>query len=193
MILIIDNYDSFTYNLYQSLAGQGAHVEVFRNDAIRVEDVVDRSPAGVVISPGPGRPSKAGICLDLLKELPEHIPLLGVCLGHQSIVEHFGGRLELDPIPVHGKASLVHHGGGCELLADLPDPFPAGRYHSLRAVRESLPGELELMAWTEDGLVMGVQHRERNWFGIQFHPESILTPQGDLILGRFLSLAGEGA
>ena len=193
MILIIDNYDSFTYNLYQSLAGQGAHVEVFRNDDIRVEDVVDRSPAGVVISPGPGRPSTAGICLDLLEKLPGHIPLLGVCLGHQSIVEHFGGSLELDPIPVHGKASLVHHGGGCELLADLPDPFPAGRYHSLRAVRESLPGELELMAWTEEGLVMGVQHRERNWFGIEFHPESILTPQGDLILGRFLSLAGEGA
>ena len=193
MILIIDNYDSFTYNLYQSLAGQGAQVEVFRNDAIGVDEVVDRTPAGVVLSPGPGRPQSAGICLGLLEKLPADIPLLGVCLGHQSLVERFGGELELDPVPVHGKASLVHHGGGCELLADLPDPFPAGRYHSLRAVRESLPDALELAAWTEDGLVMAVQHRERPWFGIQFHPESILTPQGDLILGRFLRQAGEGS
>ena len=133
MILIIDNYDSFTYNLYQSLAGQGAQVEVFRNDAIGVDEVVARAPAGVVLSPGPGRPHSAGICLGLLEKLPADIPLLGVCLGHQSLVERFGGELGLDPVPVHGKASLVHHGGGCELLADLPDPFPAGRYHSLRA------------------------------------------------------------
>ncbi|HEX9792995.1 MAG TPA: aminodeoxychorismate/anthranilate synthase component II [Planctomycetota bacterium] len=190
MILLVDNYDSFTYNLYQSLAGQGAEVVVYRNDALTVAQAVALDPSAVVLSPGPGTPADSGICPELLGALPKEVPVLGVCLGHQAIVEHYGGRLERDPVPTHGKASLVHHDGG-GLLAGLPNPFPAGRYHSLRAVREELPACLKLVAWTEEGLVMGVRHHELPRFGIQFHPESILTPQGDRILGRFLAEAGE--
>jgi anthranilate synthase component 2 len=193
MILLIDNYDSFTYNLYQSLATSGAQVEVVRNDRIGVEEVLAQKPSGVVLSPGPGRPSGAGICLDLLAAMPHDLPLLGVCLGHQAMVEFFGGELEIDPVPTHGKASMVHYEDGCDLYKGLPNPFPAGRYHSLRAVRAKLPAELELTAWTEEGLVMGVQHKQRPWFGMQFHPESILTPQGDRMLQQFLHHAGEAA
>lgn len=190
MILLIDNYDSFTYNLYQSLAGQGAEVEVFRNDALTAEEAVGLRPSAVVLSPGPGRPQGAGICLELLAALPERVPLLGVCLGHQALVEHYGGALELDPVPTHGKASLVHHEEN-GLFQGLPNPFPAGRYHSLRAVRSALPSVLHLNAWTDEDLVMGVRHEAAPRFGLQFHPESILTPLGDRILARFLSLAGE--
>lgn len=191
MILLIDNYDSFTYNLYQSLAASGAQVEVVRNDAIDVAGVLAKQPNGVVLSPGPGRPAGAGVCLELLKALPATMPLLGVCLGHQAMVEHFGGSLEVDPIPTHGKASMIHYIDGCDLYKGLPNPFPAGRYHSLRAVRGQLPRDLKLTAWTEEGLVMGVQHKERPWFGMQFHPESILTPQGDRMLQKFLQKSGE--
>jgi len=190
VILLIDNYDSFTYNLYQSLAGQGAEVEVFRNDALTAEEAVAMQPSAVVLSPGPGRPQGAGICLELLAALPETVPLLGVCLGHQALVEHYGGSLELDPVPTHGKASLVHH-EGCGLFQGLPNPFPAGRYHSLRAARGALPSVLHLTAWTDEDLVMGVRHETAPRCGLQFHPESILTPQGDRILARFLSAAGE--
>ncbi|MCP4093452.1 MAG: aminodeoxychorismate/anthranilate synthase component II [Planctomycetes bacterium] len=192
MILLIDNYDSFTYNLYQSLATSGAQVEVVRNDAISVAEVLAKQANGIVLSPGPGRPEGAGICLELLKSLPDTMPLLGVCLGHQAMVEHFGGDLEVDPVPTHGKASMVHYKDGCDLYKGLPNPFPAGRYHSLRAVRGQLPAQLKLTAWTEEGLVMGVQHEKRPWFGMQFHPESILTPQGDRMLQKFLQEAGEG-
>ncbi|KAA3613460.1 MAG: aminodeoxychorismate/anthranilate synthase component II [Planctomycetota bacterium] len=192
MILLIDNYDSFTYNLYQSLASQGAEVEVFRNDALSVEEMLQRQPSAVVLSPGPGRPQQAGICPALIAALPESIPLLGVCLGHQALVEHYGGALECDPVPTHGKASLVHHDNQ-SLFKGLPNPFPAGRYHSLRAVRDQLPDVLQLTAWTEDGWVMAVQHRHLPRWGIQFHPESILTPQGDRMLGRFLAASGEAA
>jgi anthranilate synthase component 2 len=125
--------------------------------------------------------------------MPHDLPLLGVCLGHQAMVEFFGGELEIDPVPTHGKASMVHYEDGCDLYKGLPNPFPAGRYHSLRAVRAKLPAELELTAWTEEGLVMGVQHKQRPWFGMQFHPESILTPQGDRMLQQFLHHAGEAA
>jgi anthranilate synthase component 2 len=190
MILLLDNYDSFTFNLYQAMAGQGAEVVVVRNDAESVEELLARGPAGVVLSPGPGRPAQAGVLPELLRALPEGMPLLGVCLGHQGLVEHHGGRLELDPVPTHGKASLVHHDGE-GLFRGLPNPFSAGRYHSLRAAREDLPADLRLTAWTEDGLVMGVQHRDLPRYGIQFHPESILTPQGDRLIGRFLAAAGE--
>ncbi|MDP7061413.1 MAG: aminodeoxychorismate/anthranilate synthase component II [Planctomycetota bacterium] len=192
MILLIDNYDSFTYNLYQSLATSGAQVEVVRNDAIDVATVLAKQPHGVVLSPGPGRPEGAGICLELLEALPTDMPLLGVCLGHQAMVGHFGGSLEVDPVPTHGKASMVHYKEGCHLYEGLPNPFPAGRYHSLRAKRADLPNQLQLTAWTEEGLVMGVQHRDRPWHGMQFHPESILTPQGDHILQKFLQQASEG-
>lgn len=190
MILLVDNYDSFTFNLYQSLAGQGAEVEVHRNDALSVDEVLEREPTAIVLSPGPGRPEGAGICLELLERLPEEIPLLGVCLGHQALVQQAGGPLELDPVPTHGKSSLVHHDGS-GLFQGLPNPFPAGRYHSLRAQRDHLPESLGLCAWTSEGLVMGVKHRELPRFGVQFHPESILTPQGDRLLGRFLAEAGE--
>lgn len=191
MILLLDNYDSFTFNLYQSLAAGGARVEVHRNDRITVEEVLAKRPSGVVLSPGPGRPEGAGISLDLVAAMPAEMPLLGVCLGHQTLVEALGGNLELDPVPTHGKPAMVHHTAKAALFQGLPNPFQAGRYHSLRAQRNSLPQELELVAWTEEGLVMGVQHRDRPWFGVQFHPESILTPQGDRMLDAFLRVAGE--
>lgn len=188
MILLIDNYDSFTWNLVQSMAGQGAQVRVERNDALSPEQALSLRPSAVVLSPGPGRPEQAGISPALLSLLPEHTPVLGVCLGHQVLVTHYGGGVVRDPRPTHGRAARVHHGGGL-LYADLPDPFEAGRYHSLGAV-EPLPEELELEAWTADGLIMGVRHRDLPRFGVQFHPESILTPDGDRLMARFLALAG---
>lgn len=190
MMLLIDNYDSFTWNVYQALAELGSEVLVHRNDALTVDAALALAPSAVIVSPGPGRPAQAGITPDLIAALPDDMPLLGVCLGHQALVERYGGVLEHDPIPTHGKASLVHHDSS-ELFRDLPNPFPAGRYHSLRARRDSLPDELVLTAWTAEGLVMAVRHRDRPHFGVQFHPESILTPQGSSVLARFLELAGE--
>jgi anthranilate synthase component II len=190
MILLLDNYDSFTFNLYQSLATLGPEVQVVRNDAKSAAELVAMQPSAVVISPGPGIPSKAGELPGFLAALPEEVPLLGVCLGHQALVEHYGGKLEFESEPVHGKGSLVHHDGS-ELYTGLPNPFPAGRYHSLRADRATLPEELILTAWTEDGVVMGVRHRDFPRFGVQFHPESILTPLGDQLLAHFLAISGE--
>lgn len=189
MILLLDNYDSFTWNLYQGLAGLGAEVEVRRNDALSVEDVFAMNPAGIVLSPGPGRPENAGIQPELLRRLDARTPLLGVCLGHQGLVEACGGALERDPVPVHGRSSLVHHDGSA-LFEGLPNPFEAGRYHSLRARRDALPSNLCITAWTEEGLVMGVQHAHLPRLGVQFHPESILTPQGARLLANFLAMVG---
>jgi anthranilate synthase component 2 len=188
MILLIDNYDSFTWNVYQALAALGADVRVERNDALSVDEVLALAPAAIVLSPGPGTPDEAGICPELLERLPDAMPLLGVCLGHQALVERYGGELERDPVPTHGRASRVHH-DGVELFADLPNPFLAGRYHSLRAKRDRLPEELRLTAWTDDGLVMAVRHATLPRFGVQFHPESILSPGGASIFARFLALA----
>jgi anthranilate synthase/aminodeoxychorismate synthase-like glutamine amidotransferase len=190
MILLVDNYDSFTWNLYQQMAGLGAEVEVLRNDVHDAEGFLRLGASAIVLSPGPGRPADSGACPELIARLPDAVPLLGVCLGHQALVEHFGGELELDPVPVHGKPALVHHDGS-ELFADVASPFQAGRYHSLRARRDRLPDCLELAAWTEDGLVMAVRHRTLPRFGVQFHPESVLTPQGTRLMARFLALAGE--
>lgn len=190
MILLVDNHDSFTYNLSQAMAALGAEVLVRRNDAMSVDEVLELAPAAIVLSPGPGRPAGAGISPELLRRLPEAMPLLGVCLGHQGLVERYGGVLERDPAPTHGRVSLVHHSGS-ELFRDLPNPFPAGRYHSLRARRDALPGDIDLTAWTSEGLVMAVRHKSLPRFGVQFHPESILTPQGSRILARFLEIAGE--
>ncbi|RMH01634.1 MAG: aminodeoxychorismate/anthranilate synthase component II [Planctomycetota bacterium] len=190
MILLLDNYDSFTFNLYQAMAAMGAEVEVVRNDVRSAAELLAGRPSALVLSPGPGRPAAAGVMPELLAAAPPELPILGVCLGHQALVEHYGGRLELDPVPVHGKSSLVHHDGR-GLFRGLPNPFTAGRYHSLRADRDALPEELRLTAWTEEGLVMAVEHLELPRYGIQFHPESILTPQGDRILARFLAAAGE--
>jgi anthranilate synthase component 2 len=190
MILLLDNYDSFTFNLYQLVARFGPEVRVLRNDVLSAQELLALQPSAVILSPGPGRPQSAGVLLELLAALPDELPLLGVCLGHQALVESCGGVLGLEPVPTHGKSSLVHHEGS-PLFAGLPNPFPAGRYHSLRAERESLPADLRLCAWTEDGVVMAVEHRRLPRFGVQFHPESILTPLGPRLVGNFLRLAGE--
>lgn len=189
MILLLDNYDSFTWNVVQALAGLGAEVVVRRNDALSVDAVLELEPRALVLSPGPGRPRDAGIQPELLRRAPASLPILGICLGHQGLVEAHGGELERDPVPVHGRSSLMHHDGS-ELFVDLPNPFEAGRYHSLRARADALPVELARSAWTDDGLVMAVRHRSLPRFGVQFHPESILTPDGSRILARFLAVAG---
>ncbi len=186
MILLLDNYDSFTWNLAQALGALGAEVEVVRNDAQSVDALLAREPAGLVLSPGPGRPADAGGMPELLSRAPDELPILGVCLGHQALVEHCGGALERDPVPVHGRASLVHHAGDA-LFAGMPNPFRAGRYHSLRARADALPECLALTAWTAQGHVMAVRHRELPRVGVQFHPESILTPEGSRLLANFLA------
>lgn len=190
MLLLIDNYDSFTWNLHQALESVDVTVEVVRNDAWSVERVLSAGARGLILSPGPGRPSEAGICPELLRRAPPDLPILGVCLGHQALVEHYGGVVECDPRPVHGRATPTHHDGS-ELFAHTPDPFDAGRYHSLHARRESLPAELAVSAWTDDGLVMAVRHLRRPQWGLQFHPESILTPAGPAMLAEFARLCGE--
>ncbi len=187
MIVMIDNYDSFTYNLVQYLFELGCQVEVFRNDAIDVPAVRDLSPAAVIISPGPCTPHEAGVSMPLVQGLPEDMPLLGVCLGHQCIGQSFGGQVVRAPTLMHGKTSLIEHDGRGEFVG-LPQPFSATRYHSLIVERETLPAELEISAQTDDGIIMGFRHRRRPIHGVQFHPESILTPNGKDILRNFLKL-----
>ena len=187
---LIDNYDSFTYNLFHYLGELGAKIEVWRNDAITAEEVLARNPRGIVLSPGPCTPNEAGICLDVIKLAAERrTPLLGVCLGHQAIGQLFGGKVVRAPVPVHGKTSPVHH-TGTSLFTGLPTPYLATRYHSLIVERESLPACLEVTAWTEDGLIMGLQHRTLPIHGVQFHPESIASEHGHDILQNFLDLTG---
>ncbi len=186
MILMIDNYDSFTYNLVQLLAGAGAEVAVVRNDVETVEELLARRPAGVVLSPGPGRPEDAGVCLDLLRARPR-LPLLGVCLGHQALGVAFGAVVERAPHLMHGKTSAITHGGD-GLLAGLPSPFEATRYHSLEVRAATLPPELAPAAWSDDGTLMAMRHRELPYWGVQFHPESVLTTSGPLLLQNFLAL-----
>ncbi len=190
MILLIDNYDSFTWNLYQAMAGLGAEVDVVRNDAISVEQALGRAPSAIVLSPGPGRPENAGICPDLLRRLPDAMPLLGVCLGHQGLVESYGGELEIDPVPTHGKA-FARSSRQVGSLRRSAQPFPGGALPLAPRARTALPPELALTAWTGDGLVMAVRHVKLPRYGVQFHPESILTPQGERLLARFLERAGE--
>ncbi|MCS6817078.1 MAG: aminodeoxychorismate/anthranilate synthase component II [Blastocatellia bacterium] len=190
MILVIDNYDSFTFNLVQYLAELGAEVEVYRNDRIRVEEIAARSPRAIVISPGPGTPEEAGITLDVIRTFAGRIPLLGVCLGHQAIGQAFGGRIVRAPVLMHGKTSMIMHDGRT-IFRDLPNPFPATRYHSLVVDRGSVPSCLEISATSSDGLIMGLRHREFLCEGVQFHPESIMTGQvGKLLLRNFLALCG---
>jgi len=184
MILMIDNYDSFTYNLVQVLAGAGAEVQVVRNDAESVKSLLARGPEGIVLSPGPGRPEDAGVCLELLRTRA-CIPLLGVCLGHQSLGMAFGATVDRAPKLMHGKTSAIRHDGRT-LFESLPDPFTATRYHSLIVARASVPECLEVSAWTEDGIVMGLRHREWPVHGVQFHPESVLTPVGRELAQNFL-------
>ena len=188
MIVVIDNYDSFTYNLVQYLGELGAAQAVVRNDQISVDQVAAMQPDAVVISPGPCTPDEAGISLELIRRLGPTIPILGVCLGHQAIGQAYGGRVVPAPALMHGKTSRIHH-SSAGLFAGLPSPFTAGRYHSLIVDRESLPADLVVTAETEDGLVMAVQHRVHPVYGVQFHPESILTEGGRQLLQNFLRLA----
>jgi anthranilate synthase component 2 len=184
-VLLIDNYDSFTYNLYQYLCELGARVTVRRNDAISVAEARALEPDAIVISPGPGVPRDAGVSLDLIRELGPTVPTLGVCLGHQAIAEAFGGKVVRAPELMHGKASRIHH-TGAGVLKDLPSPFSAIRYHSLCA--EALPDCLEVTAHSDSGVIMGIRHREYPVEGVQFHPESILTEHGKDLLRNFLYL-----
>jgi anthranilate synthase/aminodeoxychorismate synthase-like glutamine amidotransferase len=184
-IFLLDNYDSFTYNLYQYLSELGAEVEVVRNDEISIDEIETRAPDGIVVSPGPSRPENAGISLEVIERFGPTTPILGVCLGHQSIGMVYGGEV-ITVEPVHGKKSAVDHRGD-GVFAGLPTPIDAGRYHSLAVARETLPAVLEITATSPDGLVMGLRHREYPVEGIQFHPESILTEDGMTMLGTWLA------
>jgi anthranilate synthase component 2 len=189
MIFFVDNYDSFTWNLVQAIGKLDADVEVARNDRFDPESLVARRPTAIVISPGPGRPERAGRSFETIALAErEAIPVLGVCLGHQAIVALHGGIVERAPAPRHGKSSVVQH-DGTGLFAGLPNPLEAGRYHSLVVRDERLPGELTVTARSEDGLVMAIAHRSRPVFGVQFHPESVLTPHGEELLANFLGIA----
>ena len=185
MILLLDNYDSFTYNLYQYLSELGADVRVMRNDELSVGDVAALAPEKIVISPGPCTPSEAGISVPLIRELGDRFPILGVCLGHQSIGAAYGGAVVRAPQVMHGKLSQIYH-EGAGVFAGLPAPFQATRYHSLIVRRDDLPGCFEVTAWTADGLVMGLRHRDLPVEGVQFHPESIMTEAGKELLRNFL-------
>jgi len=185
MLLMIDNYDSFTYNLVQYLGELGEDVRVHRNDEITLEQIEALRPQRIVISPGPCTPNEAGISVPLIRQFAGRIPILGVCLGHQSIGQALGGRIVHAKTLMHGKTSLIHH-GGAGVFRGLPEPFEATRYHSLVIERESLPDCLEITAWTDDGEIMGVRHKNQALEGVQFHPESILTQHGHQLLRNFL-------
>ncbi len=187
MLLMIDNYDSFTYNLVQYLGELGQDPKVYRNNKITIAEIERMKPERIVISPGPCTPKEAGISIDVIKHFAGKIPLLGVCLGHQSIGDAFGGDVIRAPYLMHGKTSMIHHDGRT-IFKGLPNPFEATRYHSLIIKRETLPAALEVSAWTEDGIIMGVRHKEFKVEGVQFHPESILTSAGKDLLRNFLKL-----
>lgn len=184
-VLVIDNYDSFTYNLVQMIEELGARTTVVRNDALRIEDAASMRPAAIVISPGPGTPEQAGICVGLVRALGAGTPILGVCLGHQAIGVAHGAEVVRVP-PVHGKTAAVHHTSSGS-FAGLPSPISAARYHSLAIDRATLPAELEVTAWSDDGVVMAVRHRTHPVEGFQFHPESILTDDGEALMSAFLA------
>jgi para-aminobenzoate synthetase component 2 len=187
MILLLDNYDSFTYNLAQYLGQMGQTLVVRRNDQITLDEIADLAPERIVISPGPGTPKQAGISIPIVKRFAGKIPILGVCLGHQAIGDAFGGRVIRAAKIMHGKTSEIHHDGKT-IFRDLPQDFPATRYHSLIVERKSLPAELEISAETEDGTIMGLRHRKMKVEGVQFHPESVLTDTGYHLLQNFLSV-----
>ena len=186
-VLLIDNYDSFTYNLVQALAILGARVTVRRHDKITVVEAGDLGPTHLMISPGPGRPEDAGVSIAIVSEMMGRVPVLGVCLGHQAIAQALGGKIENAQNLMHGKASPVYHDGRT-IYEGLPNPFSAGRYHSLAVSEQQLPDELAVSAYTSDGEIMGVRHRTLPTEGVQFHPESVLTPEGDRLLRNFLDL-----
>ncbi|MDR3228240.1 MAG: aminodeoxychorismate/anthranilate synthase component II [Puniceicoccales bacterium] len=187
MLLVIDNFDSFTYNLVQYFGEMGVEQRVFRNNEITVAEALALKPERVMISPGPCSPSEAGVSVDIIGAFAGKVPVLGVCLGHQSIGQHFGGKVVRAPQLMHGKTSEIHH-GGTDLFRGMPKPFRATRYHSLMVERESLPDCLEVTAETADGIIMGLRHRTLRVFGVQFHPESFATEEGRKLLGNFLDL-----
>ena len=187
MLVLIDNYDSFTYNLVQAFLVLGADVLVYRNDEISVEQALALAPSHLCISPGPGRPDDAGVSLAMLAAFEQRVPILGVCLGHQSLVQHFGGRIISAPRLMHGKTSMITH-DGAGVYAGLSQPFQAGRYHSLAAEEETMPAALMISSRSELGEIMGVRHRQLPVEGVQFHPESVLTPEGNRLLGNFLAM-----
>lgn len=189
MLLLIDNYDSFTYNLVHFLGELGAECEVVRNDELTAVEAIAKKPQAIVLSPGPCTPNEAGICLDLIAKAGATIPILGVCLGHQSIGQAYGGKVIRAPLPMHGKLSTLKH-GGVGLFKDLPSRFEVTRYHSLVVERSSLPDCLEVTAETADGVIMGLQHKSHRVHGVQFHPESIASEHGHALLANFLTLAG---
>lgn len=186
-VLLIDNYDSFTYNLVQAFLVMGAQVDVRRNDQIEVAEALDTEPSHLVISPGPGRPENAGVSLAMIEAFEGRVPVLGVCLGHQCLVDHFGGRIVSARRLMHGKTSMIDH-DGATIFHGLPNPFEVGRYHSLAAERNTVPDTLVVTARTPGGEIMAVRHRDKPMEGVQFHPESVLTPGGEAVLDNFLQL-----
>ncbi|MGB4440406.1 MAG: aminodeoxychorismate/anthranilate synthase component II [Sedimentibacter sp.] len=191
MILLIDNYDSFSYNLVQLAGSMCSDIKVIRNDAMTVDEIEKTKPTHIIISPGPGYPKNAGVCEDVIKQMKGKIPILGVCLGHQAICEVFGASIILAKRLMHGKQSSIHIANGSRIFKGLPPVIKAARYHSLIAKRESLPDELLVIAEDDDGEVMAVKHRDYEIYGLQFHPESILTPKGEVILKNFIEIGGE--
>lgn len=187
MLLLIDNYDSFTFNLVHFLGETGAVSEVVRNDALSVAEALAKKPEAIVLSPGPCTPNEAGICVPLVRAATGKVPVLGVCLGHQAVGQAFGAKIERAPVVMHGKTSRIHHDGSA-LFDGIKNPLIATRYHSLIVARDNLPAELEVSAWTEDGVVMGLRHRLAPVFGVQFHPESIASEEGHAILANFLAI-----
>lgn len=192
MILMIDNYDSFTYNLVHYIAELGEDVQVYRNDKITVEEVGRLNPDIIVVSPGPCTPNEAGVSVDVIKEFAGRIPVLGVCLGHQSMAQAYGAEIIRADRLLHGKTSLIHHDGK-GIYKDIPNPFEATRYHSLLVDKETLPDDFTVTAWTDEGEIMGIRHKELLLEGVQYHPESILTKYGKDLLGNFIKLAKQKA
>jgi len=188
MILLIDNYDSFSYNLYQLLGSINPNIEVARNDALSINEIEKMSPDYIVISPGPGKPSDAGICIELIKSLHSKIPILGICLGHQAIFEAFGGTVSYASKLMHGKSSQITVDNNDTLFKGLPQTIQAARYHSLAGIKSTLPDSLKITAWTKDDEIMAVCHKQYHVYGVQFHPESILTPNGKIIAENFLKV-----
>ena len=192
MIVLIDNYDSFSYNLYQLIGSVEPDVKVVRNDAYTVEEIEVMKPEAIILSPGPGKPSDAGICIEAIRYFAGKVPVFGVCLGHQAICEAFGGTVSYAKELMHGKQKEIHQIGENQLIQGLPGTFPAARYHSLAALKEKLPEELKVTAESEDGEVMAVEHTKYPIYGVQFHPESVMTPDGKIMIENFIDVVRGG-
>lgn len=188
MILLIDNYDSFSYNLYQAIGAVSPDIEVVRNDALSVAEIRALGPSRIILSPGPGKPADAGVCVEVIKEMHSAVPILGICLGHQAIFEAFGGTVSYAATLMHGKSSEVSVDAKSSIFAGLPPFIQVGRYHSLAGIKETLPNALEVIAKSDDGEIMAIRHKKYPVFGLQFHPESILTPMGQKIIENFLAI-----